>query len=93
MTSVYFESPHRLADCLADLAVIMPTLRLSVCRELTKIHEEYRHGFPEELGTYYEENPPRGEITLVIDPTQVKSVERKLRKDHSENIPIPRNLA
>lgn len=93
MTSVYFESPHRLTDCLADLAVIMPTLRLSVCRELTKIHEEYRHGSPEELGAYYGENPPRGEITLVIDPAGVKSVERKSRKDHSENMPIPRNLA
>ncbi len=93
MTSVYFESPHRLCDCLADLAVIMPDSLLSVCRELTKIHEEYRQGSPGLLSAYYQDHPPRGEVTLVIDPSGGSSRGTRSGKDHSEKTPIPRNLA
>jgi 16S rRNA (cytidine1402-2'-O)-methyltransferase len=93
MTALYFESPHRLFDCLTDLAAIAADCRVCVSRELTKIHEEYRHGTPGELAAHYGVNPPRGEITLVIDPSAGKNAERKSRKDYSEKTPIPRNLA
>jgi 16S rRNA (cytidine1402-2'-O)-methyltransferase len=93
VTLLYFESPHRLVDCLGDLAAIAPDCRVCVSRELTKIHEEYRHGSPAELAAHYGENPPRGEVTLVIDPSAGKNAERKSRKDYSEKTPIPRNLA
>lgn len=93
ITSVYFESPHRLCDCLADIAGIMPDCLLSVCRELTKIHEEYRQGSPALLSAHYLEHPPRGEVTLVIDPLGGGSREKRRGKDHSEKTPIPRNLA
>ena len=93
MTAIYFESPHRLLDCLADLASITPGCMVCVSRELTKIHEEYRHGSPAELAAHYGVNPPRGEITLVIDPLAGKAAERKSGKDYSEKTPIPRNLA
>jgi len=68
MTAVYFESPHRLCECLSDLEALMPGALISVCRELTKIHEEYRQGSASLLLSHYREHPPRGEITLVIDP-------------------------
>jgi 16S rRNA (cytidine1402-2'-O)-methyltransferase len=90
MTSVYFESPHRLVDCLEDLEKIAPKLRLCVARELTKIHEEYRHGNARELAAYYREYPPRGEITLLIDPLSQLLEEKHA---HSEKTPIPRNFA
>jgi 16S rRNA (cytidine1402-2'-O)-methyltransferase len=90
MTSVYFESPHRLCDCLEDISVIMPGALLSVCRELTKIHEEYRQGSASLLSDHYRVNPPRGEVTLVIDPSGGGS---RSGRDHSEKTPIPRNLA
>mgnify|MGYP000314162814 CR=1 FL=1 len=93
MTAVYFESPHRLCDCLGDLAVIMPGALLSVCRELTKIHEEYRQGSPSFLSAHYREHPPRGEVTLVIDPSGGGSRGKRPATDHSEKTPIPRNLA
>ena len=93
MTAIYFESPHRLLDCLADLESITPGCMVCVSRELTKIHEEYRHGSPAELAAHYGVNPPRGEITLVIDPLAGKAAERKSGKDYSEKTPIPRNLA
>lgn len=93
MTAVYFESPHRLCDCLADLRGIMPGSLLSVCRELTKIHEEFRQGNPADLVAHYQSHPPRGEITLVIDPAGGRSRGPRKAGDHSENMPIPRNLA
>jgi len=92
MTGIYFESPHRLVDCLEDLILIAPTLRLCVCRELTKIHEEYRHGSPLELAHYYRGNPPRGEVTLVFRPA-ADGAEKKRGRDYSEKTPIPRNLS
>lgn len=93
MTAIYFESPHRLAEALRDLSEIIAECRVCVSRELTKIHEEYRHGSPGELAAHYAENPPRGEITLVIDPSGGKVAGKKSRKDHSEKTPILRNLA
>jgi 16S rRNA (cytidine1402-2'-O)-methyltransferase len=100
MTSVYFESPHRLNACLGDIASIMPGALLCVCRELTKIHEEYRQGSAEELSLHYTDHPPRGEVTLVLRPGAGDVGDAKgsgeissRRKDHSEKTPIPRNLA
>jgi 16S rRNA (cytidine1402-2'-O)-methyltransferase len=93
MTAIYFESPHRLVEALRDLAEMTADCRVCVSRELTKIHEEYRHGSPGELAVHYGEHPPRGEITLVIDPSGGKVAEKKSRKDHSEKTPILRNLA
>ena len=93
MTVIYFESPHRLADCLGDLAAIAPECRVCVARELSKIHEEYRHGRPADLEAHYRETPPRGEITLVFHPSQSGAEEERGRKDYSEKTPILRNLA
>lgn len=93
MTSIYFESPHRLVDCLNDLAAIAPASRICVSRELTKIHEEYRHGSPASLAAHYESHSPRGEVTLVISPVGGEEVSCRKKKSHSENTPILRNLA
>lgn len=93
MTGVYFESPHRLVDCLEDLASIAPAARVCVSRELTKIHEEYRHGLPKTLAAHYRDHPPRGEVTLVIHADPAGSGGRPKRRVYSEKTPIPRNLA
>lgn len=93
VTSVYFESPHRLLECLKDLETILPCALVCVARELTKIHEEYRQGSPATLATHYLEHPPRGEVTLVIAPTGVEAGSVRSSKNHSEKTPILRNLA
>lgn len=90
MTSIYFESPHRLVGCLEDLEKIAPNARLCVARELTKIHEEYRQGSSVDLAAHYRTHPPRGEITLLIDPL---SNDLEEKRSHSEKTPIPRNFA
>nr|WP_241249852.1 16S rRNA (cytidine(1402)-2'-O)-methyltransferase [Rhodococcus sp. X156] len=63
---VFFEAPHRLADCLADaVAVLGADRRAAVCRELTKTYEEVRRGTLGELAEWAAEGV-RGEITVVL---------------------------
>ena len=65
-TMVFYESPHRLADALADAAAALGADRpAAVCRELTKTHEEVRRGPLSELAAWAAEGV-RGEITVVI---------------------------
>lgn len=65
-TTVFFESPHKIAKTLAAAAEIMPERQLCVARELTKKFEEFRRGTAAELLAHYEAHPAKGEITLVI---------------------------
>lgn len=65
-TMVFFESPHRIAESLADLAAAFGgQRRAAVCRELTKTYEEVRRGNLADLETWAA-GEVRGEITLVV---------------------------
>ncbi|MBI4420453.1 MAG: 16S rRNA (cytidine(1402)-2'-O)-methyltransferase [Gemmatimonadetes bacterium] len=66
-TVVIFESARRVVALLAELDTVCGGERTAaVARELTKVHEEVRVGTLRELGVYYREHPPRGEITLLV---------------------------
>jgi 16S rRNA (cytidine1402-2'-O)-methyltransferase len=66
-TMVFFESPNRLGDSLADLATALgATRRVVVCRELTKLHEEVARGTAAELATRFADGA-RGEICIVVE--------------------------
>jgi 16S rRNA (cytidine1402-2'-O)-methyltransferase len=65
-TCVFFESPQRLADTLADAASVLGDRRAAVCRELTKPYEEIRRGTLTELTGWAREGV-RGEVTIVLD--------------------------
>jgi len=66
-TVVLFEAPLRLVELLHDLAAACGgERRAAVARELTKLFEETRAGTLTELGGYYAEAPPRGEVTVVV---------------------------
>ena len=67
-TMIFYEAPHRLCATLEALcAAFGPERRISLCRELTKLHEEYRRTTLGEAAAYYSENPPRGEFVLVVE--------------------------
>ncbi|TDZ81049.1 16S rRNA (cytidine(1402)-2'-O)-methyltransferase [Mycobacteroides salmoniphilum] len=66
-TCVFFESPRRLGETLADaVEVLGPERRAAVCRELTKTHEEVLRGTLRELAVWAE-GDVLGEITVVLD--------------------------
>lgn len=65
-TMVFFESPHRLADTLQDMAAAFGAdRRAAVCRELTKLHEEVRRDTLDELAAWAADGV-RGEICIVV---------------------------
>lgn len=67
-TLLFYEAPSRTAATLADLSRSLGAgRRACLCRELTKIHEEYRRGTLDELQAGAERDPPRGEVTLVVE--------------------------
>lgn len=66
-TLVFFESPHRIEESLEDLLRVLGPRPAALTRELTKMHEEVRRGTLEDLGRSVAQDPPRGEITLVIE--------------------------
>lgn len=68
-TLVLLESPQRLADSLADMAVVLGRREAAVARELTKKFEEVRRGpLPDLAAHYAAAGAPKGEITLVVAP-------------------------
>lgn len=70
-TTVLFESPERLQALLADLVLACGEgRRAAVARELTKLHESVVRGTLGEVARYYQEHPPRGEVTVVVAPAE-----------------------
>ncbi|MEI9885607.1 MAG: 16S rRNA (cytidine(1402)-2'-O)-methyltransferase [Rhizomicrobium sp.] len=68
-TLIFFESAQRLAESLAQMAAVLGTRAVAVTRELTKLHEEVRRGtLPILAAQYAQEDPPRGEVTVLVGP-------------------------
>ena len=66
-TMIFYEAPHKLAATLQDLCDAFGADRpVSLCRELTKLHEEVRRTTLGQAAAYYQENAPRGEFVLVV---------------------------
>ncbi len=67
-TMIFYEAPHKLTDTLKHLAQTFgQDRRISMCRELTKLHEEILRMSLGEAMRYYEENSPRGEYVLIVE--------------------------
>ncbi len=71
-TVVLYESTHRILKLLSELSKAVPQVRVTLARELTKIHEEVLQGTAEELLQILEENPQkqRGEFVVIITPAR-----------------------
>ena len=67
-TMIFYEAPHKLVSTLEDLAEAFGLERkISLCRELTKLHEEVVRTTLGEAIAKYTENGPKGEFVLVVD--------------------------
>lgn len=66
-TMIFYEAPHKLLTTLSDMAEVFGGDRpLSLCRELTKLHEEVVRTTLSEALERYTENPPKGEFVLIV---------------------------
>ncbi len=67
-TMIFYEAPHKLLSTLGDLRdAFGADRRISLCRELTKLHEEVRRTTLGAAADWYGENPPKGEFVLVVE--------------------------
>ena len=67
-TMIFYEAPHKLRDTLDDLtAAFGSERRISLCRELTKLHEEVIRTTLGGAVALYGEQQPRGEYVLILE--------------------------
>ena len=66
-TLIFYEAPHKLIYTLKDMLEAFGDRRISVVRELTKIHEEVKRTTLKEAVSFYTENNPKGEFVLVLE--------------------------
>ncbi|MBR2894964.1 MAG: 16S rRNA (cytidine(1402)-2'-O)-methyltransferase [Oscillospiraceae bacterium] len=65
-TMVFYEAPHKLKGTLEDLYETFGDRPITLCRELTKLHEETRRTTLAQAIAYYTQNEPKGEFVLVL---------------------------
>ena len=81
-TMIFYEAPHKLQATLKDLCQTFGADRpVSLCRELTKLHEEIRRTTLGQAEEYYRENPPKGEFVLVVRGAPPKREEEATLED------------
>lgn len=66
VTAVFFESPHRLAQAISDLASVHPEAEVCLCHEMTKVHESALMGTAAEVAARLEKEKILGEWVVVV---------------------------
>ena len=66
-TLIFYEAPHKLVTTLHDIRDVLGNRRLSLCRELTKIHQEVIRTDFDGAIALYEEKAPKGEFVLIVE--------------------------
>lgn len=75
-TMIFYEAPHKLVATLHDFkATFGGERKIALCRELTKIHEEFVRLTVDEAIEKYEETPPKGEFVLVVEGAPEKKAD------------------
>lgn len=77
-TIVFYEAPHKLKATLDDLYSTLGNRKISIVREITKIHEEVLRFNLSDAIEYYSNRNPKGEFVLVIDGASVEKQEYTL---------------
>lgn len=75
-TMIFYEAPHKLRATLDDLlAAFGPERRISLCRELTKLHEEVVRTTLAGAVEHYAATPPKGEFVLIVEGAPEEELE------------------
>lgn len=73
-TLIFYEAPHKLMNTLQDFLKYFGDRKISLCRELTKIHEEVLRMTISEAIEYYKNKNPKGEFVLVLEGAELKNI-------------------
>lgn len=81
-TMIYYESPRRLLKTLEQFAEVFGEERqVSVCREISKIHEESVRGTLKEVAEHFRETEPRGEIVMILQGADEEALKEKRKAE------------
>lgn len=67
VTLLLYESPHRVGATLEDMEAVLGDRRLTICRELSKVHEEVTRTTISKAAERFRTEEPRGEFTLAVE--------------------------
>ena len=73
-TMVFYEAPHKLLSTLKGMLSVFGNRKISICRELTKIHEQVKITTLEDAVEFYSQNPPKGEFVLIVSGCRPESL-------------------
>ena len=86
-TMIFYEAPHKLLPTLEDLAEAFGSDRpISLCRELTKLHEEVVRTTLGEAVANYTANPPKGEFVLVVAGAEPETKEAASEEEIADRV-------
>ena len=81
-TMIFYESPRRLLKTLEQFAEVFGEERqVSVCREISKIHEESVRGTLREVAEHFRETEPRGEIVMILQGADEEALKEKRKAE------------
>lgn len=90
-TLIFYEAPHKLTRTLADMKKYFGNRRISIVRELTKIHEECVYTTFDEAMEYYKTNNPKGEYVLIIEGVSIEEKEEEAQREF-ENLTVTEHV-
>lgn len=83
-TLIIYEAPHRLKKTISELLSALGNRRLTVVKELTKLHENVFLTTLEEALVHYGENEPRGEFVLIIEGKKIEDIKKEKEESFKE---------
>jgi len=91
-TLALYEAPHRLLDTLEDALEILGNRPAVIAREVTKVHEEFQRGHLEDLIAAARKKAPRGEITLLLGPSDGHESHAASPEAAAREVPLARRV-
>ena len=87
-TMIFYEAPHKILYTLKDMYEVFGERNICICRELTKIHEEYRYTTFKEAIDKIEEEGIKGEIVLIVEGKSELEIEKKKKEELDKLDPV-----
>jgi 16S rRNA (cytidine1402-2'-O)-methyltransferase len=91
-TLIFYEAPHKLKTTLKDMQKILGNRRISLVREMTKIHEQVHRTTIDEAVEFYNLNDPRGEYVLVIEGNTESDLQTQTFETDGERLEFAKKL-
>ena len=80
-TTIIYEAPHHLKNTLSELYSTLGNRKITICRELTKIHETVQLTTLQEAENYYRQNQPKGEYVLILEGCSIDEKKKKKQEN------------